>query len=172
MHASERRIEADIFGRSNFLETHLLIIKHAHDVLLGLRQTADERIDFAEVSAEVILTLVDIILQTVCRHPFYFLTAKGVILRLLFSETVNDDIMGDAGEPDIEFAILNIPSFTQGDNHLEKGFLKDVVGDVLVVDIRKDVSEKPVFISYEQCVESLVETSTYSLTNSSSVWRD
>ena len=66
--------------------------------------------------------------------------------------------MGDAGEPDIEFAILNIPSFTQGDNHLEKGFLKDVVGDVLVVDIRKDVSEKPVFISYEQCVESLVET--------------
>ena len=66
--------------------------------------------------------------------------------------------MGDAGEPDIEFAILNIPSFTQGDNHLEKSFLKDVVGDVLVVDIRKDVSEKPVFISYKQCVESLVET--------------
>lgn len=158
MHASERRVEADAFGRSNFLETHLLIIKHAHDVLLGLWQTADERIDFAEVSAEVILTLVDIILQTVCRHPFYFLTAKGVILRLLFSETVNDDIMGDAGEPDIEFAILNIPSFTQGDYHLEKGFLKDVVSDVLIMDIRKDVSEKPVFISYEQCVESLVET--------------
>ena len=99
VHASERRVEADAFGRSNFLETHLLIIKHAHDVLLGLWQTADERIDFTEVSAEVILTLVDIILQTVCRHPFYFLTAKGVILRLLFSETVNDDIMGAAGGP-------------------------------------------------------------------------
>lgn len=120
VHASECRVEANAFRRCNLLETHLLIIIHAHDVLLGLGQTVDERIDFAEVSAEVILTLVDIILQTVCRHPFYFLTAKGVILRLLFSETVNDDIMGDAGEPDIEFAILNIPSFTQGAITLKK----------------------------------------------------
>ena len=87
-------------------------------------------------------------------HSCHFVRHK--VFCLPVAEVVDEQVVGNAREPGVEFAVGAIVAIAQGDNCLDKRLLKEVVCRIFLVDYVKDVVVKPILITFQQNIEGIV----------------
>ena len=76
----------------------------------------------------------------------------------LNAEEVDDEIVGDTRNPGRELAVLGVASLLDGHNGLDKGLLKDVVGQLFVFDNVENIVESTGLMTLEQYIKSFIIT--------------
>lgn len=156
-HATESRVDAHLGGISNLLERHVAVESHHQHLALRIgkrhHQTTQVLVDLE--AHHLVLDSAVTQVTTVEQIGTLVVSRQGV-LHLLLTEVVDDEIVGYAGEPPRELAVLGIPALTYGHYGLDERLLEDIVGKVLVLHYVKDIGEHPVFVTLEQNVKRLV----------------
>ena len=74
------------------------------------------------------------------------------------AEVVDDEVVGDAHHPVDELVLVLVVAGIDGVDDLVEGLLKDVVGDILILDYREDVAIDLRLIPGKQYFEARVIT--------------
>ena len=157
-HTAEGGIDADIGSLGNLLEVEAAIVTHDnHAALLG-GKLLDE---FADVGIglfahNLFLNVVVVKLEGIDN---VILRAVGDDRHLPYAtEIVNDKVVSDTHNPMDELVLILVATRIDSVNNFVKSLLKDVVGDILVLDYREDVTIDFRLITRKQCFEARIIT--------------
>jgi hypothetical protein len=75
------------------------------------------------------------------------------------NEIINNQIMGNAGNPCLKLAIFHITSLLNSHHSFHKRFLEYIISHILIVYNKKDIRKNLLFISLQQDVKSTIITS-------------
>ena len=69
------------------------------------------------------------------------------MLTLRATELVDDDVMGNTGQPERELAGVGVFPLLQFHNRLDEGVLENVIGNLLVADHEEDIIKQLLLVS-------------------------
>ena len=139
-HTTEGGVDADTCTFGDFLEIHLAVVTHDdHATLLGgkhLDQLAD--IGACLFLHDLLLDVVVVDFQGLNHVAVGTVGDKRHLAQT--AEIVDDEVVGNTHNPMDEFVLILVVTRIDGVYHFVKGILKDIVGDIFVLDYREDVA--------------------------------
>ena len=143
----------------NFFEAHVFVITHDKYFPLAVWKGLDK---FANIGFD--LVLYNCIFDGSFAQFFaikdihVFIIGDNIIIGFFLSEKIDNEIMGDSGNPCRELTVFGIASLLDSHDSLDKSFLKDVIRQFFVFYNIINVVESTDLMSFKQNIKSSIIT--------------
>ena len=158
-HAAQSGVDTHAGDVGNFFETEVLIVAHEDYFALIVRQMLHEFFYICQrlLVGKNVLGAVVVEGAVVEKVAFGLVVGDGIFVALV-AELVDEQVVRNASEPSIKLAGLYVAALLDGHDGFDEGLLKEIVGQVGILNNIINVGVELVFVAFQQNIERLILT--------------